>query len=78
MTEPLRLSAEAIAAGVAAGELSALETLEIALSRIEAVEPRVGAFLALEAGSARAQARSVDERRRRGERLGRPRGSRSR
>jgi aspartyl-tRNA(Asn)/glutamyl-tRNA(Gln) amidotransferase subunit A len=71
MPEARRLSAERIAAAVAAGELSAAEVVESCLDRIESVDGAVGAFLRVDAESARARAREIDERRRRGRRLGR-------
>jgi aspartyl-tRNA(Asn)/glutamyl-tRNA(Gln) amidotransferase subunit A len=71
MSELLALSAEAIAGGVRAGELSALEVVSASLERIAEVEPRLRAFIDVEAEDARRSALAIDERRRRGERLGR-------
>lgn len=51
--------------------VSAVEIVESYLKRIEAVDPKVRAFVTVLAGSAREQARSLDKKRERGERLGR-------
>jgi len=59
-----------IAAAVRAGELSAEEVTQAALDRIDSHNPALGAFLTVAPERALAQARSVDERRRRGEPLG--------
>ncbi len=71
MNELLALPAEALAAAVRGGELSAREVAEASLGRIAEVEPRLGAFLGVEAEEALQAAAAIDERRRRGERLGR-------
>ena len=71
MSELLRLPVEAIAAAVRSGEVSAREVVEASLERIAEVEPRVGAFLGVEADEARRTAGAIDDRRRRGDRLGR-------
>ncbi len=71
MSELLSRPVEAIAAAVRGGEVSALEMVEASLERIASVEPRLGAFLGIEAESARTSAREIDGRRRRGEPLGR-------
>jgi aspartyl-tRNA(Asn)/glutamyl-tRNA(Gln) amidotransferase subunit A len=70
VTEPRELSAEEIAEGVRAGRLGALEVTEACLERIAGVEPRVGAFLRVEATAARDRAAEIDRRRARGARLG--------
>ena len=74
MNELLALPAEALAAAVRGGELSAREVAEASLGRIAEVEPRLGAFLGVEAEAALQAAAAIDERRRRGQRLGRPAG----
>jgi len=71
MSELLDLSVEAIAAAVQRGEVSAREMVEASLERIAEVEPRLRAFLGVEADEALHAATAIDERRRRGERLGR-------
>jgi aspartyl-tRNA(Asn)/glutamyl-tRNA(Gln) amidotransferase subunit A len=71
MSELLALPVEAIAAAVRGGELTALQMVEASLERIGEVEPRVGAFLGLEAEEALRTAAAIDDRRRRGDRLGR-------
>ncbi|MEM9598427.1 MAG: amidase, partial [Acidobacteriota bacterium] len=59
---PWRLSAAAIAAQVAAGELSALEVCESCLVRVAEVEPGLGAFLEVLTDDARTQAAELDRR----------------
>ncbi len=71
MAELLELPLEAIAAAVRRGEVSAREVLAASLERIAAVEPRVRAFLGIEADEALRTAEAIDARRRRGDRLGR-------
>lgn len=55
---------------LARGEASSLEATTAYCDRIEAVDPRVGAFLHYDRGRALARARAVDEKRRRGEVVG--------
>jgi aspartyl-tRNA(Asn)/glutamyl-tRNA(Gln) amidotransferase subunit A len=64
------MSAAALAAAVAAGDVSAQEVTQAHLDRIEATGERVHAFLHTAAGSALSAARAVDERRAGGEALG--------
>ena len=64
------MTAAALAAAIAAGEVSAAEVTDAHLARIEEVDGRVHAFLHVAAGHARAAARAVDERRAAGENLG--------
>jgi len=59
-----------LAAQVRARELSARELTEHALARIEALNPTINAFIALDPDAARAQAGAIDERVARGERVG--------
>ena len=51
-------------------EVSARELTEVALSRIDEVNPAVNAFVAIDAETALAQARGIDERLARGEDVG--------
>ena len=71
MSELLALPVEELAAAVRGGEVSAREVVEASLGRIADVEPRLGAFLGIETDEALAAAAAIDDRRRRGERLGR-------
>ncbi|MFI7443634.1 Asp-tRNA(Asn)/Glu-tRNA(Gln) amidotransferase subunit GatA [Nonomuraea indica] len=64
-----RTAAE-LAALIAGGEASAVEVAEAHLDRMAEVEPKVNAFLHVDREVTLAQARSVDERLRAGERLG--------
>jgi aspartyl-tRNA(Asn)/glutamyl-tRNA(Gln) amidotransferase subunit A len=68
--ELTRMSAAALAAAIAAGEVSAREVTDAHLARIEAVDGRVHAFLHVAAGAARQAASAVDRRRAAGEPLG--------
>lgn len=63
-------SAATIARHIAAGELSAAEVLEPHLARIEEVDRKLNAVVVRRFEAARAEARAVDECRRRGEPLG--------
>ncbi len=63
-------SAIELAASIARGELSAVEAVEASIARIEAVNPRLNAVVVKRYDEARAEARSADERRARGEPLG--------
>ena len=64
------LSARQIAAGVAAGDFSAVEVAEAALSALDAREPQLHAFLQVSAGLALDIAKATDERLARGEKPG--------
>lgn len=64
------LSARQIAAGVAAGDFSAVEVAKAALSALDAREPQLHAFLQVSAGLALDTARATDERLARGEEPG--------
>ncbi|WP_242419693.1 amidase, partial [Frankia sp. CpI1-P] len=66
----VHLTAAATAAAIAAGELSAVEATQAALDRIAKVDDTIHAFLHVDPEGALAAARSVDERRAAGERLG--------
>lgn len=69
MSDLTTMSAAALAAAVAAGELSAVEVTRAHLERIDAVDGAFHAFLRTNAADALAAAREVDEARRRGEPL---------
>ena len=69
-TELTRMTAAAMAAAIAAGEVSALEVTDAHLARIERVDPGVRAFLHVARDGARQAARAVDRRRAAGEPLG--------
>ena len=56
-----------LSAGLAAGEFSSEELTRVFLARIEQFNPGLNAFITVTAESALAQARSADDRRRRGE-----------
>lgn len=64
------LPAIALAARVAAGEISAEEVVAAHLARHAEVDPELNALVLVDAEDALAQAREVDRRRRRGEPLG--------
>ncbi|MBI5622817.1 MAG: Asp-tRNA(Asn)/Glu-tRNA(Gln) amidotransferase subunit GatA [Elusimicrobia bacterium] len=64
-------TASGIAAEVRAGRVTALEVLEERLRRIDELDPLLKTFLKVHEEDARGQARAVDIRRSRGERLGR-------
>ncbi|MGH8701684.1 MAG: amidase [Burkholderiales bacterium] len=63
-------TAASIARHVAAGEVSAAQVLEDCLRRIEALQPRLNAFVTVCADAAREQAAAVDRARREGAKLG--------
>ncbi|WP_066942850.1 Asp-tRNA(Asn)/Glu-tRNA(Gln) amidotransferase subunit GatA [Microtetraspora fusca] len=70
MTELLHKTAAELGRLIAAREVSAVEVAQAHLDRIAEVEPKVNAFLHVDAETTLAQARSVDERIAGGERLG--------
>ncbi len=70
MTDIIKLTAAETAAKIASGELTAVEVTETHLARIEAVDEKVHAFLHVDREGALAQARAVDEKRAKGEKLG--------
>ncbi|MCD9144180.1 Asp-tRNA(Asn)/Glu-tRNA(Gln) amidotransferase subunit GatA [Streptomyces albireticuli] len=70
MTDLIKLTAAEIAAKIASGEVTAVQVTEAHLARIEAVDEKVNAFLHVDREGALAQARAVDEKRARGEKLG--------
>ena len=59
------------AEGVVRGDFTAMELAEAALARIEAVNPKLNAFVRVEEETAREGAAAVDAKRARGERSGR-------
>jgi aspartyl-tRNA(Asn)/glutamyl-tRNA(Gln) amidotransferase subunit A len=70
MSELTRLTAADLAAKLATREVSSEEAVRAHLDRIAEVDGSIGAFLATNANSSLAAARSVDERRAAGEKLG--------
>lgn len=69
MSDPTRMTAAALADALAAGDLSSEQITRAHLDRIEGVDEQVGAYLHVAGESALAEARSVDERRAKGEDL---------
>lgn len=65
------LSAQELQAKVVSGELSAVQIVEHFLARIQELDPKLGAFLRTSKELALKQAKAVDEKRKRGEKLGR-------
>ncbi len=61
MTDWMKRSALEQAEALRAGEVTSLELVEESLARIEALNPTLNAFLAVDAEGARATAREVDE-----------------
>jgi fatty acid amide hydrolase len=70
MSELVRLTATALAAGIRSGEFSAVEVAAAHINRIEQVNPRLNALIATRFPEARAEAEATDAARRRGEPLG--------
>ncbi len=70
MSELVGATAGAIAAGVQAGTWSAREVVDLALARIAALDPALGAYLLVDADGARRRADELDGARARGEPLG--------
>ena len=70
MADLTRQTAAALAAAVAAGDVSAVEVTQAHLDRIGAVDASVHAFLHVNAEGALVAAKAVDERRAAGEELG--------
>ena len=65
------LSAREAAKKIRSGELSAVEYVEVALSRIREVDDRIHAFLTIMEQDARAKAKEIDAKAKKGEPLGR-------
>lgn len=70
MTDIIKLTAAQTAEKIASGELTAVEVTEAHLARIDATDEKVHAFLHVDREGALAQARAVDAKRERGEKLG--------
>jgi aspartyl-tRNA(Asn)/glutamyl-tRNA(Gln) amidotransferase subunit A len=70
MSELTRLTAAALREKLRAGDVSALEVVEAALARIQAVDGQVRAFITVMEREAREQAAAVDKARARGEEPG--------
>ena len=71
MSEPSSFpGVRALADSLASGGRTSVQLIEDCLERVRAVDPEVGAFLGVDAGSALAAARASDERRARGAVLG--------
>ena len=68
--ELYKKSAAELSALLRSKEVTACEILDDTLARIDAVEPKVDAFLSVTADTARAKAKEVDEKIARGETLG--------
>ncbi|MBO8185910.1 Asp-tRNA(Asn)/Glu-tRNA(Gln) amidotransferase subunit GatA [Streptomyces spirodelae] len=68
--ELIKLTAAELAAKIASGEVTAVEATEAHLARIGAVDEKINAFLHVDREGALAQAREVDAKRERGEKLG--------
>ena len=69
MSDPTRMTAAALADALAAGDLSSEQITRAHLDRIGGVDEQVGAYVHVAGESALAEARSVDERRAKGETL---------
>src|SRR6516164_2072655 len=65
-----RLSAHSLAEMIARGELSAAESVEAHIARIEEVNPKLNAVVSTRYAEARKEAQEADRRRRRGELIG--------
>ncbi|WP_461028924.1 amidase family protein, partial [Streptomyces sparsus] len=70
MTDLTAMTATELVAGYAAGDFSPVEVTRAALTRAETVQPRVNAFVRIDAESALEQARTSEDRWRRGEPAG--------
>ncbi|MEU5609248.1 Asp-tRNA(Asn)/Glu-tRNA(Gln) amidotransferase subunit GatA [Streptomyces sparsogenes] len=70
MADLTKLTASGLAEKIASGEATAVEVTEAHLARIDAVDEKVHAFLHVDREGALAQARAVDDKRARGEKLG--------
>lgn len=64
------VTVEALAASIRARDLTATAVVEHALARIEALDPTLGAFVAVDGDGARAQAEAIDGRLDAGEEVG--------
>ncbi|MFG2818111.1 Asp-tRNA(Asn)/Glu-tRNA(Gln) amidotransferase subunit GatA [Kitasatospora sp. NPDC048365] len=70
MTELIKFTAAETAAAISKGEVSAVEVAQAHLDRINAVDKKVNAFLHVDTEGALKAARTVDDKRARGEELG--------
>lgn len=64
------VTVEALAASIRERDLTAMAVVEHALARIEALNPELGAFVAVDGDGARAQAAAIDDRLDAGEEVG--------
>ncbi|MGW4379699.1 Asp-tRNA(Asn)/Glu-tRNA(Gln) amidotransferase subunit GatA [Kitasatospora sp. NPDC004531] len=69
MTDLIKYTAAETASAIAKGEVSAVEVAQAHLDRINAVDKKVNAFLHVDSEGALAAARTVDEKRAKGEQL---------
>ena len=69
-TDPAWLSGRQLAARIRRGDLSAVEALDMAVARMERVNPRINAIVATDLPRARRQAKAADRARARGVPLG--------
>jgi aspartyl-tRNA(Asn)/glutamyl-tRNA(Gln) amidotransferase subunit A len=65
-----RLDGATLSRKIAEGEITAAEVTDAHLARVEALEPEVHAFITLTPERARVQAKAVDDRKKKGEKLG--------
>jgi aspartyl-tRNA(Asn)/glutamyl-tRNA(Gln) amidotransferase subunit A len=65
-----RLDGATLSKKIAEGEITAAEVTDAHLARVEALEPEVHAFITLTPERARVQAKAVDDRKKKGEKLG--------
>lgn len=70
MTQIVHLSASALTARIRAGEITSSELLELYLSRIEELNPKINAVVTMDIEGARQQAEKADKALARGESLG--------
>ncbi|MFD8480093.1 Asp-tRNA(Asn)/Glu-tRNA(Gln) amidotransferase subunit GatA [Kitasatospora sp. NPDC059673] len=69
MTDLIKYTAAETASAIASGEVSAVEVAQAHLDRINAVDKKVNAFLHVDSEGALAAARTVDDKRAKGEQL---------
>ncbi len=67
---PITMSAAEVAAAVSSGKLTATQSVEAALARIDALNPEINAFTAITRARAMKHAANIDARCARGEKLG--------
>ena len=61
MSDWMKLSALEMGEALRSGKVTSTELVEASLARIEALDPSINAFLAVDAEGARATAKEVDE-----------------